>query len=136
MLAIILGCLENAMTEPINTVEAEFTLLKQKFNGVKRRAAERYRCALATFGKLYFPADGFCLEAWAHNLSDSGIGLNVDRSLAAGTPLLVRLRGAVRNLTISLPARVVHSTQELDGSWRVGCAFDRQLTVEELEALL
>jgi hypothetical protein len=123
------------MADPINTVEAEFTLLKRHFTGVKRRTDQRYRCPLATLGRLSYP-DGSAEEAWAHNLSESGIGLNMGHALEPGTALLIRLRGSSHNGTVALPARVVHASPELDGSWRVGCAFEARLSPEALDSLL
>jgi hypothetical protein len=126
---------EALMADQITNVEAEFTLFKQPFSGLKKRLAQRYRCPLATLGRLSF-ADGTAEEAWAHNISESGIGLNLTHPLEAGTNVLVRLRGSSRNGAVALPARVVHATQELDGSWRVGCAFESKLQPEVLDALL
>ena len=123
------------MSERIIPVEAEFTLLKKQLHGIKRRVSTRYRCHLATLGRLIFPASGESADVWVHNLSDSGIGLNFSRSLEAGTPLVIRLRGS-EGLTLQLPARVVHATQEVDGTWRIGCQFENKLSYEELEALL
>jgi hypothetical protein len=123
------------VADPITSVEAEFTLLKRHFTGVKRRVAQRYRCPLATLGRLVF-ADGRTEEVWAHNLSETGIGLNMPHALDPGTAVLIRLKGSTQNLAVALAAVVIHSTRELDGSWRVGCAFDRKLTPEEMDALL
>jgi hypothetical protein len=124
------------MADPqITAVEAEFTLLQRHFTGIKRRVAQRYRCPLATLGRLSLP-DGTQEEAWAHNLSETGIGLNMSHSLDAGTRLTVRLRGSVPGRALALQALVIHSTQELDGSWRVGCVFTAKLSQEDLDALL
>jgi hypothetical protein len=123
------------MAEQIATVEAEFTLLKRHYVGIKRRVAPRYRCPLATLGRLTFP-DGTTEEAWAHNLSETGIGLNMNHPLEAGIKLVIRLKGTESPVTLTLPAQVVHSTQELDGSWRIGCAFESKLTPDKMDALL
>jgi hypothetical protein len=124
------------MAEPqMTSVEAEFTLLQRHFTGIKRRVAQRYRCPLATLGRLSF-ADGSQEEAWANNLSETGIGLNMNHALEAGTSLTIRLRGAVPGRTLALQAQVVHATQELDGSWRIGCAFAGKLSQEDLDTLL
>jgi len=123
------------MAEQITNVEAEFTLLRKAYHGLRQRMAQRYRCPLATLGRLSFP-DGTTEEAWAHNLSETGIGLNMTRALDAGTPLLIRLRASGRDGTVALPARVVHSTPEVDGSWRIGCLFEDRLEPETLDALL
>jgi hypothetical protein len=117
------------------TVEAEFTLLKRHFTGIKRRAAQRYRCPLATLGRLSLP-DGTHEDAWAHNLSETGIGLNMGHALEPGTTLLIRLKGTTNGALLSLAARVVHATAEVDGSWRIGCAFVDKLGPDQLDSLL
>jgi hypothetical protein len=124
------------MSDQIIPVEAEFTLLKSNFVKIKRRTTVRYRCNLATLGYVFFPDTGEALEAWVHNLSESGIGLNLSRTLAEGTPVVVRLTGSTENMTLKVPARVVHATKELDGTWRIGCVFTGKLTAEVLDSLL
>jgi hypothetical protein len=125
------------MSSPqIVPVEAEFTLLKRHLSEMKRRSAVRYRCNLATYGRVLFPDGGETLDTWVHNLSETGIGINLSRSLSVGTALVVRLKGPSEGVTIKLGARVVHATQEVDGTWRVGCEFETRLSHEELDALL
>jgi hypothetical protein len=123
------------MTEPLSQVEAEFTLLKRHFSGVKRRMVQRYRCPLATLGRITF-TDGSQEDAWAHDLSETGIGLNLSHALEPGTPILIRLRAADRPDTLLLAAKVVHATEEIDGSWRIGCAFLDKLSPEQIDAML
>ena len=72
------------MAESTVPIEAELTLFRSKLNKVRRRTAERYRCALASAGKLFFPGTGETMTAWLNNLSVTGIGLNLPRSLDAG----------------------------------------------------
>jgi hypothetical protein len=124
------------MAESTVPIEAELTLFRPKFNKVRRRTAERYRCALASAGKLFFPGSGETLTAWLNNLSVTGIGLNLPRSLEAGLALTIQVRLEGTDSTVKLPAKVVHSTAEVDGTWRVGCHFDAPLTDELLESLL
>ena len=52
------------MVDPVAPAEAEFTLFRNKLFGIKRRTTERYRCALATSGRLYFPGTGDTMVAW------------------------------------------------------------------------
>ncbi len=124
------------MSESTVPVEAELTLFRPKFNKVRRRTAERYRCALASAGKLYFPSTGETVTAWLNNLSVTGIGLNLPRSLDPGLELVIQVRVEGGGEPIRLPARVVHSTAEVDGTWRIGCHFDQEISLEALEALL
>jgi hypothetical protein len=123
------------MVESTVPIEAELTLFRPKFNKVRRRTAERYRCALASAGKLYFPGSGETMTAWLNNLSRTGIGMNLPRSLDAGQELVIQVR-IEGSAAVRLPAKVVHSTSEVDGTWRVGCTFDTPLVDDMLEALL
>ena len=106
------------MADQAIPVEAEFTLLKKQLVKIKRRGSVRYRCNLATLGRLFFPGSGTSEEAWAQNLSETGIGLCLNHPLEPGTVL------------------VIHATLQGDGSWRVGCEFSRKLTGEEMDSLL
>ena len=117
------------------TPQAEFTFSGEKIQAMQRRTAVRYRCALATAGRLALPG-GVTLETWILNLSETGIGLNLDRPLEPGTALVVHLRGPTPGAEVELPARVVHATSEPDNSWRIGCVFDRRLKAAALAALL
>src|SRR3954454_18628749 len=111
------------MADSTIPVEAELTLFRPKLNKIRRRNAERYRCALASAGTLSFPGSGETMTAWLNNLSVTGIGLNLPRSLDAGQALLIQVR-VENGPPVRLAAHVVHSTAEVDGTWRVGCAFD------------
>jgi hypothetical protein len=117
-------------------VEAELTLLRKQLLGLRRRAAIRYRSALANLVRLTFPDTGECLEAWVQNVSTGGVGLSVPRPLTSGTPLILHLRGPARGVTLRLQAQVVHATPQADGHWRVGCALTEELTPEALDTLL
>jgi hypothetical protein len=116
-------------------VEAEFTLLRNQFEGVRLRKATRYRCGLATLCYVIYPEDGRREEAWASNLSEAGIGFIHCRSLEPGTALRLRLRGA-QGQSIIIESRVAHATLQNDGSWCIGCSFDQQISVEMLDELL
>lgn len=123
------------MAEPSIPIEAELTLFRPK-QKIRRRAAERYRCGLATAGKLFFPANGATQHAWIYNLSVTGIGLNLPEPLESGRDVVIQLRMAGKLEVLKLPARVIHSTAEVDQTWRVGCEFAAPLDAEVLDALL
>jgi hypothetical protein len=127
---------EVIMPEQAIPAEAEFTLLKRQMKGVKVRSFVRYRCALATLGRLYIPDTGETLESWICNLSQRGIGLNLERSLDPGTPLVIHLRSSNQSTAFKLAGRVIHATPEADGSFRIGCELLDPLTPEMLDELL
>jgi hypothetical protein len=120
--------------QPI-AVEAEFTLLSKHLKGVQLRKAVRYRCALATLCYVTFAEGGPRHEAWAGNLSETGIGFYLDRSLDVDTVVGLRLNG-IGKTTIKVEARVIHSTLQADGNWCIGCVFKERLQPEILDDVL
>jgi hypothetical protein len=123
------------VAEQISGIEAEFTLLKAKGPASGMRAAPRYRCPLATLGRIHFPACDTSEEAWIHDLSKVGAGLILERPLDAGEAVNLKLRGE-NGVLVDIAATVIHSTPQVDGTWRVGCSFGRKLSSEERDLLL
>jgi hypothetical protein len=66
-------------------------------------------------------------------VSSGGITLNLRRRFEPGTVLNVELAPNA-NGPRCLVLRVVHATQQTNGRWIIGCAFDRPLSAEELQA--
>lgn len=115
-------------------VEAEFTLLRKQIMGIKRRKAERFRCPIATLGKLSSGETN--LDIWCKNLSITGVGITLSHPLEIGTDVVIHLKGTDLRASFRKPSRVAHATQEIDGTWRIGCEFISPLTDEELDSLL
>jgi hypothetical protein len=114
--------------------EKEFTVvLTRPLLKTDRRRAKRYRCGPATLVPMQLAGTSLRVDAWACNLSEGGIGLNLPYPLELGTAVVLKLRG---RRTTTMPARVVHTTEQDDGMWRIGCAFDRPLDPDTLEGLL
>jgi hypothetical protein len=74
-------------------------------------------------------------RAWVLNLSLDGAGLLLSRPLTAGQEINIILVSG-QNQSFEMPARICHVTQQPDGDWIVGCEFTKQLTDEELDAVL
>jgi head-tail adaptor len=70
------------------------------------------------------------------NLSPSGIGLLVQPSLETGTLLSVDLLDKTGSEGCTILACVVHITVRAAGDHAVGCNFIRELTEEEMQAIL
>jgi len=115
-------------------LEADFTLLRSQFAGIRKRDATRYKCGLATLGHLTLPEGGPRKEVWAANLSETGIGFSFDQPLEPGTTLIISLSGHKKE-TVTMQAKVAHSTQEPD-CWMIGCEFAERLKPETLDDLL
>lgn len=119
-------------------VSAEFTLLRQQPPGAAVRGARRYRCDLATLCRLapVPTATDKGATAWVRNISRHGIGLICSQEFVADANLTLRLRKNDGSGVITIGAKVVHSTREVGGTWRIGCRFERQLSHEEVDDCL
>ena len=102
----------------------------------EQRAATRYACPPATLVLVCLTDTDKHVEGWAQELSQTGIGLELARPLAVGSAAVVRMHARKPLGTLMLPARVKHATLLVDGSWRVGCALDRPLDRDTMDALL
>lgn len=124
------------MPTPSIPLEAELTLFRSKMSGYKRRRTRRFRCGLATLGRICFPNREDTLDAFVYNLSENGIGLNMSQSLEAGQEIIIRIRVDDQPQPYQLTAHVAHCTQEVDRSWRVGCEFVEAIDPDALEQIL
>jgi c-di-GMP-binding flagellar brake protein YcgR len=70
------------------------------------------------------------------NLSASGVGLDVKVAVDAGTLLSVDLIGTEGKVIRTILACVVHVTTKSAQEWSLGCNFIRQLSEEDLKALI
>jgi hypothetical protein len=70
------------------------------------------------------------------DISPSGIGLRVERAIETGTLLNLDLQDAAGRITTTMLACVVHVTGPEGGKRGLGCNFIRELSEEELQALL
>jgi len=101
-----------------------------------RRATVRYRCALATTGKVYSAEDHEFVRAWIIDLSLRGIGMQLARPLELGRHLVIVIRNNDNTNSMEFSARVVHCHQLPHDEWLIGGEFTIPLTPEELEQFL
>jgi len=87
-------------------------------------------------GKLHFPNSSERLDVWVINLSKGGIGINLSHPLESGAQVTICLKSDDQKTLFQKNSRVIHSTQQVDGSWRIGCEFDEQMSDDELDTLL
>jgi c-di-GMP-binding flagellar brake protein YcgR len=128
------NALETAM-DPEIPMEAELTLFRTQLRDLQRRRDRRYRCGLATSGKLQFAVTGETLSAWVTNLSQAGVGMEMSQALEVGQEFILVVRSA-DNTTLRLPGHVIHATPVANGTWRVGGKFSDKLSPEVMETLL
>ena len=99
-----------------------------------RRAAKRYRCTGSNWARLYVVETGTNLEAWAHDLSEHGIALDLPYRLDVGCVVVVRMLCLQRTCVV-MRARVTRVTPRC-GEWRTGCEFERPLDPTTVDGLL
>jgi hypothetical protein len=104
--------------------------------GAERRAWARYPRRLQTLWQLFGSRDTEVWTSYLHDISQTGIGLLLDRAFPASTVLSVRIQTAARKTTRSMLVRVRHCTARPDGPWLVGCTFIVKLRDEELRELI
>ncbi len=101
-----------------------------------RRVAVRHDASPETACQAVAPSWGVVYAAWVRDLSASGIGLIVECLLEAGTWLTVELDNAGPGASLRLRARVIHAMEMPNEHWLHGCAFERELTDDELHAFV
>ena len=79
--------------------------------------------------------DGPAIEAEVYNLSANGVGLLVTGRIEPGVLLNVKLTSHDRVVTRTLLSCVVHVSQR-EGQWALGCNFIRELSDEDLRAMI
>lgn len=99
-----------------------------------RRRAPRFQFAHTTIGRVFTPDSHVSQAAWVRDISAGGASLLLGRSPESHGLLVVELSAPEQPR--ELPARLVHSTAQYDGTWLVGCEFVFGLEKDDLQALL
>src|SRR5256885_2237818 len=112
---------EFAMSESFHgndvTVEDRPRILRTR--GADQRTHLRHCCGTVTFARLSLPTAKGSLFAWVHDISETGIGLDVLNPLPAGVDLVFELKRD-KQKAIQVHAQVVHSTPT-NAFYRLGC---------------
>jgi hypothetical protein len=101
----------------------------------EQRRAARHRCSLAALIRLYLPASGQRFFAWVHDISASGVALDMRVHLDPEQALLCQMKGIGAEPCFEVAGRIVYVKLE-DGLYRVGCKFDVPLAAERLASVL
>jgi hypothetical protein len=112
-------------------------VLTTKLPAIERRTAPRYRCTLEGY---YRPLGDDTSWLWwlatVVDISVKGVCLLLTRKLEPDTLLSIELENTTSHYQRTLLARVVHVTGQPGKGWRVGCAFAKPLSEDELQPLL
>lgn len=102
---------------------------------IDRRASER----MTVGPRTVCPAAGRIIEdvgpVKVRDISLTGIGLVLLRSVEAGTALAVTLSNPDQNVSKTTVVRVAHTTP-IHGGYLVGCIFVEPITYQELTAFV
>jgi hypothetical protein len=96
---------------------------------VRTASSQEASCHFATLEKLA------CRWGKVRDLSRKGISLLLQEPMETGQCLFVELPSKTP-ASSAISARVVYSLTQNDGTWLVGCSFDRPLGDQEYQALL
>jgi hypothetical protein len=98
-----------------------------------RRASVRRACTLEALSRPLELSDAIAWGATVQDISAGGVGLLICYPFKPGTFLAVDLVGGHEGSRTVL-VRVVHVTDQSDGTWFVGCEFALPLSEEEVAA--
>ena len=104
--------------------------------GDERRRAERYACGLQPLISEWGSSVGESSFARVRDISTTGVGLITPARVRPGRVLVIKLQFEGQRQSRPLLVRVIHSTQQGDGSWVSGGSFVRGLSEDELGAIL
>jgi hypothetical protein len=103
--------------------------------GAERRGAVRYPCSFVTDCNPVPEGETLC-AATVLDISQTGVGLVVDRFAEPETYLALDLQSEDDSLAYTLLVQVRHAKPRKDADWFLGCEFPRALGEDELHALL
>jgi hypothetical protein len=101
-----------------------------------RRFMERYCCCRQPPIRVLAKPSFQPIHGRVHDISVRSMGLIFESSFAVGTVLAIQLQTKHAGFSGILSGTVKHSTEQLDGTWRVGVTLSRSLTDDEFFALL
>src|SRR5262249_12670500 len=115
-------------------IDGEATSFRSRLESQLRRE-KRYRCPLATIA--YARPQNEAVEervVWLANVSKHGLAFITENAVASGESLYLRARGLGAQTRLEI--HVVHSTQQPNGDWVVGCTLEAPLDDDQIDRLL
>ena len=113
-----------------------FGAKRVRHDGKDQRTWMRFECQLTAQIEKIGDSDARRDSARVLNVSASGVGLLVDRYVDAGALLIVELIGTDQRTRRTILACVVHVNQREGQEWALGCNFIRELSEEDIQALV
>jgi c-di-GMP-binding flagellar brake protein YcgR len=130
----LLGCVfaRELVQEDLNRLGAR----KVKSGRNDKRTWVRHACKLRAVYQQVGDPDETTHNAEVLNISASGVGLKLGNPLEAGSLISIDLYDTAGQTAHTMLACVVHTTRRANGDLSAGCNFIRELTEDELRALL
>jgi hypothetical protein len=129
-----LGCVfaRELSAQDLETVGAK----KAKPNPGDQRTWRRFDCVTTATYERIGEENGHAHAAQVLNISASGVGLLLDEPAEPGSLINLTLKGRHGEPVRSILACIVHTTVRAGGELAVGCNFIRELSEDELSALI
>ena len=103
---------------------------------VERRGTVRFACNLKVTFRPIGLLELMPVPVQVRDVSTRGIGLISAAPLVAGTFIVIDLPSAQGSAPLRKAARVVRLVPSAGNRWLLGCAFTRELSTDELKALV
>ncbi len=103
---------------------------------IERRSRERIPCTRAPMVRVLARPSFQSFRAIVRDVSASGIGLVLTRCFEPGTLLAIQMQTSQAGFSGILTAQVKHATPQPGGLWLLGCSLSRNLSEEEVLALM
>src|SRR5262249_34102741 len=109
---------------------------RKRADALDQRTWERFPCSVQGSYQLLSDGEPEPSPGQVRNVSESGVGLVVSRSIEPGTLVSLDLYGPTGQGRLAILACVVHVTPRENETWSLGCNFIRELSDKELCALV
>lgn len=105
-------------------------------SGAERRRSVRHPCSFRTSCQPISLLEAHTVPVFVRDISTGGIGLVSRAPVPPGTFFAIELQNNTGGESLRLRARIIHATRQDERSWLLGCLFTRELSADELAALL
>lgn len=101
-----------------------------------QRAWVRFPCPFQATFQVVRGTETVSQSAQVVDIAPTGIGLQIQGPMEVGTLISIEMGGREPAPTLTMLASVVRSREQPGNEWMLGCTFIRELTAEELRALI
>jgi hypothetical protein len=134
-LAIPVDPLEMADASPVAAEMIPQAIPVEPGIHAERRGAVRHPCHREAWLTPVTLLKGQPWHSIVLDISTTGIGLAIERPVPTGTFFAIEITDLLEGKTWMMRARVLHSTPQGHGYWRIGCIFETKVSPADIEAL-